>query len=79
VKIRKITTAGQISLPAAARSRWQTKSVTIEDKGDHVVVRPVPDDPIAAARGALKEKIGSSAHLRAQARKDETAAEARRR
>lgn len=76
--MRKITTGGQISLPATVRSRWGTKSVAVEDRGDHVVVRPLPDDPIAAARGALKGKIGSTAALRAKARKDEAAAERRR-
>jgi bifunctional DNA-binding transcriptional regulator/antitoxin component of YhaV-PrlF toxin-antitoxin module len=75
---RKITAGGQISLPAAVRNRWRTSSVTVEDKGDRVIVRPLPDDPIAAARGALKGRIGSSASLRAQARRDEGAAEARR-
>jgi bifunctional DNA-binding transcriptional regulator/antitoxin component of YhaV-PrlF toxin-antitoxin module len=78
MKIRKITTGGQISLPAAARSRWQTRSVAIEDRGDHVVVRPVPDDPISAARGALKGKVGPTKNLRTKARKDEMAAEDRR-
>lgn len=52
--------------------------MAVEDRGDHVVVRPLPDDPIAAARGALKGKIGSTAALRAKARKDEAAAERRR-
>lgn len=65
-------------MPATVRSRWGTRSVAVEDLGDHVVVRPLPDDPIAAARGALKGKIGSTAALRDKARKDEAAAERRR-
>ena len=75
---RKITAGGQVSLPAAVRNRWRTSSVVVEDLGDLVVIRPLPDDPIAAARGALKGKVGSSASLRAKARRDEGAAEARR-
>jgi len=51
--------------------------VSLEDLGDHVVVRPVPDDPIATARGALKGRIGPIGELRAQARKDELAADDR--
>jgi hypothetical protein len=78
MRICKITTGGQISLPAIVRNRWQTRSVAVEDLGDHVVVRPIPDDPIVAARGALKGKLGSTASLRAKARKDEAAAEGRR-
>jgi bifunctional DNA-binding transcriptional regulator/antitoxin component of YhaV-PrlF toxin-antitoxin module len=77
MKIRKITTGGQISLPADVRQRWGTRRVGVEDLGDRVVVTPIPDDPIAAARGALEGRIGSS-RLREQARSDEAAAEARR-
>lgn len=78
MKLRKITTGGQISLPANVRSRWGTKAVAVEDLGDHLVVRPMPDDPISAARGALRGKLTNTASLRAKARKDEAAAEARR-
>jgi hypothetical protein len=79
MKMHRITTGGQISLPARVRKRWATRLVSVEDLGDHVVVRPLPEDPIAAARGALKGRIGSVDKLRARARKDEAAAEARRR
>ncbi len=78
MKTRKITAGGQISLPAAVRKRWAATTVQVEDLGDRVVVRPLPDDPIAAARGALKGRLPSTAKLRARARKDEAAARARR-
>jgi bifunctional DNA-binding transcriptional regulator/antitoxin component of YhaV-PrlF toxin-antitoxin module len=79
MKVHKVTKGGQISLPAQVRQRWQTKAVGIEDLGDRVVVRPLPDDPIAAARGALKGRIrASSTELRTKARQDEAAAETRR-
>lgn len=75
----KITTGGQLSIPATIRHRWATSTVTIEDKGDRLVVRPAPDDPIAAAEGALAE-FGTIdlAGTRATARDDERRAEARR-
>ena len=78
MKMRKITAGGQISLPAAVRRRWQTRCVAVEDLGDRVLIRPLPEDPILAARGALKGKIVSPAALRAKARSDEAAAEDRR-
>lgn len=65
-------------MPAAVRRRWQTSSVVVEDLGDRVVVRPLPDDPIAAARGALAGRLGATGKLRAIARSDEAAAEPRR-
>jgi bifunctional DNA-binding transcriptional regulator/antitoxin component of YhaV-PrlF toxin-antitoxin module len=76
--IRKITAGGQISLPANVRTRWGTTSVGVEDHGDYVVVKPLPDDPVRAARGALREEVGSTTSLRARARADEAAAEKRR-
>lgn len=77
MKLRKITSGGQISLPADVRHRWKTRHVRVEDLGDRLVVTPLPDDPIAAARGALEGRI-TSVGLRARARKDEAAAEAQR-
>jgi AbrB family looped-hinge helix DNA binding protein len=74
----KVTSAGQLSLPARIRRRWGTQRVSIEDRGDSVVLRPIPDDPIAAAAGALKGRIGSSDDLRARARADERHAIERR-
>jgi hypothetical protein len=52
--------------------------ITKEDLGDKLVARPVPDDPVSAARGALKDRL-DSAKLRKAAREDEVRAEARRR
>jgi len=52
--------------------------VSFEDLGDRLVVRPVPDDPISAARGAFKGEL-DSARLRKAAREDEARAESRRR
>lgn len=47
----KVTAAGQVSLPATLRRRWRSGSVIVIDKGDYAIVRPVPDDPVAAVRG----------------------------
>jgi bifunctional DNA-binding transcriptional regulator/antitoxin component of YhaV-PrlF toxin-antitoxin module len=77
MKKAKITTGGQVSVPAEVRRRWQTNVVALEDLGDRLVLRPLPPDPIAAARGALEGRI-SSAGLRERARSDEAAAERRR-
>ena len=52
-----ITSAGQVSLPAEVRQRWGTSAVLIEDEGDHLVVRPVPPDPINGIRGIVKATV----------------------
>lgn len=52
-KRMKISRGGQVSIPAPIRKRWGTTTVTLEDRGDEIVLKPAPDDPIAAAAGAF--------------------------
>jgi bifunctional DNA-binding transcriptional regulator/antitoxin component of YhaV-PrlF toxin-antitoxin module len=78
MRTHRITAGGQVSLPAAIRHRWGTRTVSVEDRGDHVVLRPLPDDPIAAARGALRGRLLSTDVLRDVARRGEIEAETRR-
>jgi bifunctional DNA-binding transcriptional regulator/antitoxin component of YhaV-PrlF toxin-antitoxin module len=79
MRVAKISRGGQISIPSSIRHRWGTSTLALEDLGDRVVLRPAPDDPIAAARGALAGELSmSSGQLRAQAREAEAVAERRR-
>ena len=72
----KISKGGQISIPAVIRHRWATSTLTLEDRGDSLVLEPAPDDPIAAAAGALAEYGPiDSAELHRLAREDDLAAE----
>src|SRR5579884_806741 len=57
-KRMKISKGGQLSVPASIRHRWGTSTVTLDDQGDRIVVEPAPDDPIAAAEGALAAEFG---------------------
>ena len=43
----KLTTGGQITVPAHVRKRWKTARVTVEDRGDHLIVRPMLEDRAA--------------------------------
>lgn len=76
--VAKVTTSGQVSLPARVRKRWGTAQVVIEDQGDRVVVRPLPADPIAAACGSLKRRGASSESVRGRERLADAAREGRR-
>jgi bifunctional DNA-binding transcriptional regulator/antitoxin component of YhaV-PrlF toxin-antitoxin module len=80
MKRLKISRGGQISVPADLRHRWGGSTVTLEDRGDHAVIRPAPDDPIAAARGSLKHMVGdrTTEQMRKEAREEEAETEARR-
>jgi len=53
MKIVRISSGGQVSLPAEVRRRWGTERLLVEDLGDRLVIRPMPDDPVASARGSL--------------------------
>jgi hypothetical protein len=55
--------------------------VVVEDRGDPLVIVPAPDDPIAAAEGALDDELPNLdvARLRRRARDDDRLAERRRR
>ena len=77
MKTVKVTSGGQISVPAEVRRRWGTSTLALEDLGDRLVLTPAPDDPIAAARGALTGGF-DSASLRQAARDAEATAETRR-
>ena len=79
MKQARISRGGQVSIPAVVRHRWKTDRIMIEDRGDQVIVRPLPDDPIAAARGYLKpfaaEDAITSDEARARTRAEEAASD----
>jgi bifunctional DNA-binding transcriptional regulator/antitoxin component of YhaV-PrlF toxin-antitoxin module len=52
----RITSAGQVSIPAEVRERWAASNVLIVDEGDRIVMQPVPENPLEAIRGILKGK-----------------------
>lgn len=57
----KISAGGQVSVPAEVRHRWKTRVVMADDRGDHLVLRPAPEDPIEAALGAFAHLPGPTA------------------
>jgi bifunctional DNA-binding transcriptional regulator/antitoxin component of YhaV-PrlF toxin-antitoxin module len=81
VKRLVISRGGQISVPASVRKRWGTRAVLAEDRGDELILRPAPDDPIASIRGIFAEEMSSrpsSDGMRAEARTEEAELEANR-
>lgn len=64
----KVTSNGQISLPAALRRRWGTARVLVVDRGDYALVRPLPDDPIGELRGSIPADGPSTEELRGEER-----------
>jgi hypothetical protein len=75
----RISKGGQISIPAPIRHRWATNRVLLEDRGNALLVRPIPADPLAAARGSMRVPGGPTVdELRQMTREEEARAEARK-
>lgn len=78
MKTATISRGGQVSIPAEIRHRWGVSRVILVDRGDAIELRPLPDDPIAAALGSLKGPGPTTDEIRAQLREEEALAEARK-
>lgn len=69
--VMTVSRNGQVSIPAATRARWKTRQVVVVDLGDRVVMRPVPDEPIAELEGKYRGRGPSTDQARRQARRAE--------
>ena len=75
----KVTSSGQVSLPAALRRRWAAGVILVIDRGDYAIIRPIPADPIAALKGAHSGPGPTTAEARELERHEGDLAEQQRR
>ena len=73
----KVTRNGQVSLPAELRHRWDASAVLVIDRGDYAIVRPIPEDVVAALQGSHGGPGPTSESARQTERAAETASESR--
>ena len=82
--VMKVSSNGQVSIPAEVRARWQTDRVVVADLGDRVVVadlgdrvvmRPLAENPLEALRGKYQSRGPSTDSVRRQERAAEAAAD----
>lgn len=66
--VMTVSRNGQVSIPAEARARWNTRHVIVVDLGDRVVLRPAAAAPVAALQGKYRGRGASSDTMRRQAR-----------
>ena len=76
--VMKVSTNGQVSIPAEARARWKADRVVVVDLGDRIVLRPLPPDPAGQLRGKYRDRGPSSDRARRDARTDDAARERRK-
>ena len=69
--VMKVSSNGQVSIPAEARARWKAERMLVVDMGDRVVMRPLPPDPVEALRGKYAGRGPSSEEARREARAED--------
>lgn len=62
---------GQVSIPAGARARWNTKKVLVVDLGDRVVIGPLGERALDDLRGKYNERGPRTDQARHDARREE--------
>lgn len=71
--VMTISRNGQVSIPADARSRWNTRRVVVVDLGDRVVMRPLSDEPLGDLEGKYRGRGPRTDRARKQARSEDAA------
>lgn len=69
--VMKVSSNGQVSIPAETRSRWMADRVVVVDLGDRIVLRPMPADPVGALRGKYRGRGPTTTEAREAARAEE--------
>ena len=74
----KVTSAGQVSIPAEVRRRWATTRVRITDLGDRLVIEPEPVNPFDQLLGIFAGPGPTADEMREQSRREEQEIEDRK-
>ena len=77
--VMKVSSNGQVSIPAETRKRWMTDQVVVVDLGDRIVMRPLPDDPVGELVGKYRGRGPTTTTARAAERVEATHIETRKR
>lgn len=77
--VMKVSSNGQVSIPAEARARWHADRVVVVDLGDRIVMRPLPADRVGALVGKYRRRGPSTDKARVAARAEDAARDRRKR
>lgn len=75
--VMKVSSNGQVSIPAEARARWRPERMLVVDLGDRLVMRPLPQDAVRSLMGRYGGRP-STDEARRRSREDEAAAQRRK-
>lgn len=80
----KLSSNGQVSIPAAVRARWRADETLLPDEmivvdfGDYILVQPALVDPVATLEGKYAGLGPSTDEMRRQDREEEAERERQR-
>lgn len=77
--VMKVSSNGQVSIPAEARARWNAERVVVVDLGDRVVLRPVTRDQVPRMVGKYHGLGPSADRARREARAEDVESDTRKR
>ncbi len=66
-----ISSDGHVELPADVLVRWRAEKVLLVDRGDHVVMRPMPAEPASELRGKYRGRGPDTEKARRNARAED--------
>jgi bifunctional DNA-binding transcriptional regulator/antitoxin component of YhaV-PrlF toxin-antitoxin module len=72
--VMKVSSNGQVSIPADARARWRADRMLVVDLGDRLVIRPLSEDPVGDLTGKYK-RGPTTDEARRQSREEDAARE----
>ncbi len=76
--VMRVSSNGQVSIPADARTRWHSERVVVVDLGDRVVIRPLPAEPLEDLVGKYRRRGTTTDQARQAARTDNAGHERRK-
>lgn len=77
-QVMKLSSNGQVSIPAEVRARWQADRMIVVDLGDMIVMRPYPEDPVGSLAGKYAGRGPSTDDARVADRRNDRHREADR-
>jgi AbrB family looped-hinge helix DNA binding protein len=74
----KVSSNGQISIPAEIRARWKADRVVVVDMGDYIMVSPISDTTLDELVGKYAGRGPNTDELRREDREEEAEEEERK-
>ena len=69
--VMKVSSNGQVSIPAEVRARWNAERVVVADMGDYIAMRPMSENPLEELVGKYPGQGPSTDEMRRMDREED--------